>query len=194
MAPLAIIAGTALMAYGQVKEGQAADAQGKSEQNMAEYNAKVQEREAQAIEERTRIAQQKQAEYGSREMGTLKAGLGASGAVTTAGSPLMIQAKQASEFELDNLMMGYEGAVNAQTSRSQADMDRMSGKLARQRGKAALNASYMKAGGTALMGFGSAYGYGGAAPLKGNQYAIANQGGLSNVANSPQISKWMGAY
>jgi hypothetical protein len=159
MAPAAIpllLIGTGLSAYGQYQAGQAAAAEGKSAQNMAEYNAALQEREAKQIEARTALEQRRQAEESERRMGTLRAGLGASGAVTTAGSPLMIQAQQASEFELENLMMGYQGREEATAARSGAAISRMEGKTAMQKGKAGKMAGYIGAGSTLLTGFGEA--------------------------------------
>jgi len=152
----AIIAGTGLAAYGQVQAGRAAEVTGKSEQAMANYNAAVQEREAQAIEARTSLEQRRQAEEAARAMSAMRAGFGAAGVVSTAGTPLQIQAKQASEFEMENLMIGYRGQTEAARARSMAAIERMRGKLAKERGRAAKRASYLKAGGTLLTGFGAA--------------------------------------
>jgi hypothetical protein len=155
--PALMVVGALVGAYGQVQAGQAAAVEGKSSRNMAEYNAALQEREAKQIEARTALQQRRQAEESERKMGTLRVGLGASGAVTTAGSPLMIQAQQASEFELENLMTGYEGREEATAARSGAALSRMEGKMAMQKGKAAKLAGYIGAGSTLLTGFGSAY-------------------------------------
>jgi hypothetical protein len=46
-------------------------------------------------------------------------------------------AEQASELELENLLIGFEGEVASQQSLNQAELDRLSGKLSKQRGKAA---------------------------------------------------------
>lgn len=147
---LAAIAG---QVFGQIQAGRAASAEGKSRQNIAEYNAQIQEREAKAIEQRTALEQRRQAEAGARRLSTLEAGIGAAGAVTTAGAPLMLQAKQASEDELKNLMIGYTGREQAVAARTQAKLDIMGGKLARQRGKAEARGRYIGAGTTLLSGF-----------------------------------------
>jgi hypothetical protein len=144
-----------MMAAGQVREGMAASAEGKSTQAMAEYNAKLQEREAKNIEAKTQYEQRKQAEYADRELSSMRAGLGTSGVVSTTGSPLLVQAKQASEFEITNIMMGQEGIQQAMAARSGAALSRLEGKIARQRAKNLASASYLSAGGTALSGFGS---------------------------------------
>ena len=80
--------------------------------------------------------------------------MGVAGAVPTAGAPLMLQAKQASESELENLMIGYTGRERAMAARTQAQLDIMGGKLARQRGRAEATGRYIGAGTTLLTGFG----------------------------------------
>jgi hypothetical protein len=156
-----LIAAMGAQALGQFKAGQAASAEGKSQQNIANYNAQVQEREAKAIEQRTALEQRRQAEAAARQQSSLEAGLGAAGAVSTAGAPLMLQAKQASESELENLNIGYTGREEATAARTQAQLDRMGGKLARQRGKAEATGHYIGAGTTLLSGFSAAKGTGG---------------------------------
>lgn len=150
---LAAIAGTGMQAFGQIQAGRAASAEAKSQQNIAEYNAQIQEREAKAIEQRTALAQRRQAEAAARQLSALEAGVGAAGAVPTAGAPLMLQAKQASESELENLDIGYTGRERAVAARTQARLDIMGGKLARQRGKAEARGRYIGAGATLLTGF-----------------------------------------
>jgi hypothetical protein len=151
-----VVGGTAMSAAGSIQGGMAAEAEGKSQQNMANYNAALQEREAKSIEARTALQQKQQAEAADRAQSTMRAGLGASGAVTTAGSPLLIQAEQASQAEMENLMIGYQGSEEALAARSQGKLDIMSGKIARQKGSAAKTAGFMNAGSTLLTGFGSA--------------------------------------
>jgi hypothetical protein len=156
-----MVAGTAIGAAGSIQGGMAAEAEGKSQQNMANYNAALQEREAKSIEARTALQQKQQAEASDRAQSTMRAGLGASGAVTTAGSPLLIQAEQASQAEMENLMIGYQGSEEALSARSQGKLDIMSGKISRQKGSAAKTAGFMNAGSTLLTGFGTAGYYGG---------------------------------
>ena len=153
MATLALVAGVGLQAFGQFKAGQAASAEGKSQQNIANYNAQVQEREAKAIEQRTAVEQRRQTEAAERRQSTLEAGIGAAGAVATAGSPLLLQARQASESELANLNIGFTGREQATAARTQAQLDITQGKLSRQRGKARATGKFIGAGSTLLTGF-----------------------------------------
>lgn len=144
------------IAGGQIYSGMAASAEGKSAENMAKYNAAMAEREAKSIEARTKVQQRLQAEEAERRMGTLRAGLGASGAVSTEGSPLMIQTAQAVEDEYNNLMTGYTGREEATAARSQGALSLMEGKIARQAGKNKMYSSFIGAGSTLLAGFGEA--------------------------------------
>lgn len=160
IAAVAVAAGTTVQAFGQYKEGEAASAEAKGQQAMSEYNAKLAEREAQAAEARTGVASQRQAEEAERIRGSLEAGLGASGTVSSVGTPLMIQARQAAESELDNLMIGHQGLTDAARLRSQGALDLMQSKIYGQKAKSAKAAGMIGAGGTLLTGFGSAAGLG----------------------------------
>jgi len=153
-----IIAGVAMSAAGSIQSGRAAKAQAESAQAMANYNALIQEREAKAIEQKTRFEQQRQAKAAARIKSRLRTKLAGSGARMDVGAPLMLQEEQAAELELENLLIGYEGAVGAQRARSQKELDIMQGKIYRRKGKAAQTAGYIGAGATLLTGFGIAYG------------------------------------
>jgi len=157
MAPLALpamIAGIGLTAAGQIQAGRVAGAEAESAQAIANYNAAVQEREAQAIEARTGLEQRRQAEEAARAMSAMRARIGVAGVVPTVGAPLQVQAKQASEFEMENLMIGYRGRTEAARARSAAEIERMGGRIAIQRGRARERAAYIGAGTTLLTGFG----------------------------------------
>ena len=157
-----MIAAMAVMAAGKIYEGMAANAQGKSEQNMANYNAALSEREANMTEQKTAYQQKLQAEEASRRQSTMRAGLGASGVVSTEGSPLLIQAEQASQDEFQNLLVGYQGQQEATALRSGATLNRMEGKVARQKGKAGLTAGFIGAGSSLMSSFSGAAGTGSA--------------------------------
>lgn len=150
-----IIAATAAAAASQVQAGMAASAESKSQENLARYNAQVQEREAQAIEQKTALEQRRAVEESERRRSTMLAGMGGAGVVTTSGTPLLVQAKQAAEDELGVSMIGYEGATQASRARSQGQIDLMEGKIARQRGKNQAMGSYIGAGSSVVSGFAS---------------------------------------
>lgn len=145
--------GTAALAGAGIYSGVSASQQGKAAQEMAEYSAEAKEQEKREIEKAKEYRQERHAEETERIKGELSAGLGKAGAVPSAGIPLLIKAKQASESELENLMIGYEGGVSAKQTQSQADIYRMEGKLARKRGRNKAIGSYIGAGATLLTGF-----------------------------------------
>jgi len=184
MATLFLAAGTALTAYSTIQAGQAAAAgaaqqqyasevqrQGiLGQQAVAEYNARVAEQSAQSIELATQYRQRRQSEAAARHASTLLAGMGASGVRLSEGAPLMIQTTQAAEAGLDDLMLGYEGQIQASRARSQGAIDRLQGDVYAQQAilykrksgaygqqaKSAQTAGYIGAGQTLLSGF-SAY-------------------------------------
>ncbi len=110
--------------------------EGRSAQNIANFNAEVAEREAEAQRIRAGFAQQRQAKRGAQIKSALTAKIAAAGGI---GSPVAadLAAEQAAELELENLLIGFEGEVLAGQAESQAVLDRLSGRLARQRGKTA---------------------------------------------------------
>ncbi len=139
-----LLAGAGLQAYGEYQAGQEADA-------VSKYNQQVKEREAQAEEQRTMIESRKQAQAAARQMAQLRAGLGASGAVTTAGAPLAIVGEQARQSELENLEIGYQGT-------RQASQLRAEGQMLRREGRVQKRASRIQTGTTLLTGFSTAFG------------------------------------
>lgn len=136
-----MLAGIGMQAWGQKSAGDESAA-------VAKYNQQVKEREAQAAEQRAKIESRKQALESSRKMSELRAGLGASGAVTTAGAPLEIMAEQSRQSDLSNREIGYEGLQESATRRAEGVM------IARE-GRAARRAGRIGAGATLLTGFGS---------------------------------------
>ena len=148
----------AVMAAAAAYKGMQQNAQAKSAANMAEYNADVAKSEAKAIEQKSLKQSQIQAANSARKMATLEAGLGASGAVTTEGAPLAILGTQASEFEKDNLMIGFEGQVAASQKRAQAVGDEMQADIYREKGSQAQTAGFINAGTTVMAGWKGATG------------------------------------
>ena len=147
LAMIAMVGGTALQAYG---EHQAGD----MEHDAARYNAIVKERAAQAIEAKSKIESQRQAEEASRRQSSLTAAMGASGAVTTTGAPLAVLGEQAKQDDLENLMIGYNYSIDAQRARNEAAQLQYAGDVARY-------SSRIKMTSTLLQGFGSAMSMGG---------------------------------
>lgn len=148
------VAGVGVSAFAAAKQAEAAKAQAKSAQNIANFNAQVQEQEAAAQRQRAVFEQKRQAKEAARIKSSLTAKIAKAGGL---GSPVAedLAAEQAEELELENLLIGFEGEVGARRSLNQAELDRLSGRVSRQRGKAAVTASRFRTGTTLLQGFGS---------------------------------------
>jgi hypothetical protein len=148
-----------LMVVGQVMAGQAAATEGKSAQNMENYNAAVEEQNAKQAIAKGNYEQQRQADEANRQQSSLAAEFGGSGVSASEGSPLMVKAKQASEDELSNFMIGYNAQTEAASHRNQAQLDIMQGKIYKQKGQNKAISEYMGAGSSLLTGFSKAGGF-----------------------------------
>ena len=129
-------------------------AEGKSAQNIANFNAAVAEQGAVAAREKSAFASKRQAkkaaEIKSSQIVSIGEGLGS----PVAGD--LIEA-QAAELELENLLIGFEGEVEAGKLESQATLDRLQGKLFKQKGKSAARGANVQFGiqvASFLSGFG----------------------------------------
>ena len=139
-------------------------AEGKSAQNIANFNAAVAEQTGRAAKTRAGFAQKRQAETAARTQSALTAKIAAAGGLE---SPVAadILAEQASESELENLLIGFEGEVAAQQAETQAELDKLQGRLSRAKSSAAARAASIgfgtqlattrvgKKGGSLLTGF-----------------------------------------
>lgn len=147
--------GFLVTAAGQVQEGRAAAAEGESAQNIQNFNAAVSESEATAIEQKGRFEGVRQVKEATRVASTLRARLGISGVRTDIGAPVLLAEEQAAESELEGFLIGAEARAKASRARSEAELSKLQGKIFRERGRQARTASFLKAGGTLLTGFGS---------------------------------------
>jgi hypothetical protein len=146
--------GLGVQAAGSIVGGINSSTQAKSQQAMANYNAKVQEQTAKAIEQQTVYKSRRAAEEENRTAGELAANLGAAGVDPSAGSPLLIQAQQQIQNDLENLNIGYQGQIGAQRARSGAALDRMQADIYGQRATNDLTSGFVSAGSSLLQGFG----------------------------------------
>ena len=139
-------------------------AEGKSAQNIANFNAAVAEQQAEAERQRAGFAAKRQAKKAAQIRSGLTAKIAKAGGL---GSPVAadLAAEQAAELELEGLLIGFEGEVAAGRAESQATLDRLQGKLAKQKGKNLARAANIRfatqlatipagaSGGTLLTGF-----------------------------------------
>ena len=101
---------------------------------MGEYNAQVAQVEADNARNKAEFESKRQALAGRRQMDSLQAGVAAAGGLS---SPVAtdLAMEQEKEFELDNLLIGYEGEIQARRAESQGQIDLLAGKSAAQRAK-----------------------------------------------------------
>jgi len=147
-----LLAGIGLQVAGQLQAGRVAESEGESAKRVHDYNAAIMEREAKAARAKGRFEQTRRAKHAARVKSALRAKIAGQGALESG----LLEEEQAAELELENLLIGYEAETAAQRAESQAELDRISGLLAKKRGKAAKRASYIGAGATLLTGFGMA--------------------------------------
>lgn len=139
MAPVLMVAGTAMSVLGQLQQAQTARAVGRYNQQLSERNAAI-ARDQTAAEI---IRQQRTAR---RVQGAARAAYGASG-VTMEGSPLDVLEDNATQAELDTLTLRYRGELRAQGYEQE-------GAMARFRGDQQARAGRMAAAGTLLSSYG----------------------------------------
>ncbi len=159
MAPsLIAIIGAGIGAGGEISKGIEAKRQAEAQADVAEFNARVAQRDADAQRQAAAFKQRRQAKAGAAASGRLLAQLGASGVVPGEGAPLLLEAGQVAESELETLLIGREGEIRAQRFETQAALDIGQADIFRLRGKKALQQGFIKAGtsfGTSLLtGFG----------------------------------------
>ncbi len=111
-------------------------AEGKSAQNIANFNAAVAEQQAKAEREKAAFASKRQAKKAAEIEAGLTAKIAKAGGL---GSPVAadLAAEQAAELELEQLLIAFEGEVLAGKAETQAELDRLQGRLLKQRGKSA---------------------------------------------------------
>ncbi len=142
--------GAGISAYGQYQSG-------KAQQDMANYNAKLAENEAIATQQLAHAETERMNRDKLRLMSAQRAGYAKSGAVMTEGTPLLLMAEQAAEMELDMITNQRNRALQARALRSQATLDRYSGKVANYAGKVGAGTTVLGAVGGVASAAGMAY-------------------------------------
>lgn len=136
------VAGGAVAAYGQHKQGE-------YQQDVANYNAKVGEQQAQMAEEAGVTAEQQQRTRVRQIMGAQRAAMAGSGAVVDSGSFGNILDDTAKTGELDALTIRSNAARQAWGYRTGAEITRAEGAMAKSAGNyAAMGTLLTTAGNT----------------------------------------------
>lgn len=138
------VAGTAMTAIGQIRQGQAAKA-------AADYNAQVANNNAIVAEQQSQSQAMVQGRRAMMQNGGLLANMAANGVEVGEGSPIDILSQSAANAEMDRQNIVYNGRVKAQSLRNQAQLDTFQGETAQSNG-------FMSAAGTLLSGGSKAWG------------------------------------
>lgn len=136
------IAGTAMQAYGQYREG-------KSQEAMHEYNAQVQANQAKQEEWAAAYDADMLRERGRKFRATQRTKYAASG-VTMEGSPLLVLEDTARQIGRDVVMTRYGGQRRAGYYRSQSGLSLFKGREAMQAGRIGAGKSLLSGASTAF--------------------------------------------
>ena len=143
--------GLGLQMKGQYEAGKAARVQSKSQAAFNEYNAQLAEREAAETQEAAAYEEEKFRKGGERLKARQRA-LYAKAGVTPEGSPLEVMEQTAVELETDALLIRRGGTLGYQRLTAEAGLERMAGRSALLRGRAARRASRIGMFATGLSG------------------------------------------
>ncbi len=119
--------------------------QGEAAQAFAEAQAKIAEQKAKGAIIKSKFKQKRQAEAAERRRSAQRADIAKRGG---AGSPVAedLAVEQLAEFELENLLIGFEGQVEAAQFRNQAALDRFRGRIRKAGAKSAARAANIQFG------------------------------------------------
>lgn len=145
--------GIGLQAKGQHEAGKAAQAQAKSEAAWEQYNAQIAEREAIEAQNVAAFEERKTRKAGAREAARKRVLLGKAG--VSGISAELLEEEQATEVELDALIIRRGGTVGAKNLQASAQLSRSKARASLLRGKAARKAGTRGAIAGAVGGTGS---------------------------------------
>ena len=151
----ALIAGAGMMAGASILQGFMASRNKKNEAAVAKYNAAVAREDKKAIEYQTKFMSERQAEEGERTQADLESGIGGSGTVSTQGANYLALALQASETDLRNFLLNFQGRIEAGKAESEAIGYDTQKKMARIGSRQALIGGFLGAGASAMSALGS---------------------------------------
>ncbi len=155
VAVIAIVGGAGLQAYGQYKQGKAAQAQAKAQSAINLYNSKVAKRQAEAEATAAKFESKQAKKRAEALKGRQRALIGASG-VEAEGSPLLVQEDTAAELETEAANIRATGQRRVQRFESQSILDISAASAARSRARGFGQAAVIGAGSTLLQGAGQA--------------------------------------
>ena len=172
-----------------IMKGQAAAAQGRAQEKINEYNAQQAKRQGEARLAAAKIEADRLGRKGAIINAANRAMASKSGiSISESPSTLDVLADTAFQFHLDQNYLLNQGMQDYISTINQGSLLRAEGAYAKAQGEQARTMSYIAGG--AQIGAGL-YPYRNTLFPAGNQTAIKQAGGLSTVANSPQVNDFM---
>ena len=147
------LAGSLAKGFSTIQMGRIAQIEADSQADLLNFNAEVLERNAKARIEKAKFDQVRQALRARKVLGRTIARAAVSGAVLSEGAPFRAISEQAEELELENLLIGHEGMVEAAMTKQQAAFKRIEATGAKGRGKIAKAVGRARAGASLLKDF-----------------------------------------
>ena len=145
----ALIASTAIAAYGAISSAKAQSASYKSQRQAAEYNAQANQQNANAAEAAASANELAMRRTNDQRMGEIRAAI-ASGAGGFSGTAGELADQDASNMELDALNTRYRGTLQAHGMLAQSNLDQYQGDVAGMNASSAMRAGYIGAAASAL--------------------------------------------
>lgn len=153
-AGIAIVAGAAITAYGQRRQGQIAEAVGEYNKGVAETNAEIARRNADYVTEKGKIDAQRQETLTQGAVARARAAAAARGVVATQDSALNVQEDIGAAGAQDEETIRRNARREALGFQSQAADFTSRGQLASFEGRAANEGSKLAAAGTLISSVG----------------------------------------
>jgi len=153
---IALIGGTVLSAIGAVQQGNQLARQYREQAAVADYNAAVAERDARQAMITASARQEQFRQQARRELGRQRAAQAESG-LAAAGSVLGVLDQSAVDAEMDALLIGHEGELQARALRERGALDSFEAGIHRRSARDARAAGFVAAGTRLLSGVAEAY-------------------------------------
>lgn len=140
------VAGVGLTAVGMVTQAQAAQQNAKAQQQAYNYNAQVANNNAIAAEQQAKADAEKIRRRYNQTLGKQRASAAGLGLLAGGGSFEDIQYDSLLQGELDAMNREYQGAIEANKYRSEAQLQTFYGQTAIQRGRSEATGSLLSGG------------------------------------------------
>lgn len=142
--------GPAMNMFGTMTSASSARQSGSDARNIYNLNAEEKLKEGRIAKQRSGLEQNRYRKSSRRFMGEQKAKLAAQGVDINQGSALEVLADMAGDAELDALLIGYEGDLESDAAKHDANMMRYQGAVAEREGKSKSTSLLIRGAGNML--------------------------------------------